>query len=298
MTLFWSAWIWFWVLGMLFSLSWVLYSNYKAGNTDIDHHRKHETHDGIGEAFAPIPKWWAYTMGGTIVFAFLYLFLFPGLGLYKGVLGWTSAKVLEREQEKMDPKTNDLLAKWANTSIEELMQDRDAMLFARRDFRNNCSACHGNNAEGQQYFPNLTDDDWLYGGTEEAIKETLRNGRKGAMPAWDGRLTPAQIKDVNNYVRHFSQEEAPYTEQGEKLFGQYCAVCHGKDAKGNYAMGAPNLTDDIWLYGGTYGDVAITLNVGRNGHMPAQSERLGEERIHLMTAFIKRLGQDAAAASE
>lgn len=289
MTFFWSAWIWFWTISMLVCLSWVLYSNYKDGNSTKDHHRRHETHDGIGEAFAPIPKWWAFTMAGTIIFAFLYLFLFPGLGLYPGVLGWTSTAALEREQEKLNPKTSELLAQYAATPVEQLMQDNDAMLLARRVFQNNCAACHGRNAEGQQYFPNLTDDDWLYGGTEEAIKHTLVNGRKGAMPSWNKQLSEVQLQDVANYVRHFSQPEVDANANGEKVFKSFCATCHNQDAKGNQAFGAPNLTDDIWLYGGTNADVKITLNVGRNGHMPAQQARLGEDRIHLLTAYIMSL---------
>jgi len=289
MTTFWSAWVWFWTLGMLFSLSWVLYSNYKAGNSTIDHHRRHETHDGIGEAFAPIPKWWAMTMGGTIIFAFLYLFLFPGLGLYPGVLGWTSAKTLAREQEKLNPKTNELLASYAATPVTELMQDNNAMLLGRRVFRNNCAVCHGDEAKGQQYFPNLTDNDWLYGGTEEAIKHTLVNGRKGAMPSWSKQLSDQQIQDVADYVRHFSQPEVHANAEGEKIFGMFCGACHGKDAKGSQSLGAPNLTDDIWLYGGSNADVRITLQMGRNGHMPAQQARLGDDKIHLLTAYVMSL---------
>ncbi len=289
MTSFWSAWVWFWTLAHLFVLAWLLYSNYKASVSDQDHHRRHETHDGIGESFLSIPRWWALSMAGTIFAAFVYLFLFPGLGNYPGVLNWSSKQMLEREQEKLSTKTHSILAQYSTVAVSQLMQDKQAMLMAAREFRNSCEACHGDKGKGQQYFPDLTDNDWLYGGTEEAIKTTLTYGRRGAMPGWETSLSRQQLDDVNAYVRHFSQEGVHANANGEKVFKQFCSACHGQDAKGNMAMGAPNLTDNIWLYGGSRAELNITLRVGRNGHMPAQQARLGDDKIHLLTAYIMHL---------
>ena len=176
-------------------------------------------------------------------------------------------------------------------SVEELAEDSRAMKMASRVYANNCAVCHGADAGGALGFPNLTDNDWLYGGTPENIKYTLVNGRNAAMPAWSGVLGEKGINTVTQYVLSLSGAEhnADLVEEGQKIYAANCAACHGGDAKGNYAMGAPNLTDDIWLYEGTPAGIRQSLRQGRNGVMPAQQNRLREDKIHLLTAYVYSL---------
>jgi cytochrome c oxidase cbb3-type subunit 3 len=165
--------------------------------------------------------------------------------------------------------------------------------MASRIFANNCAVCHGSDGYGYLGFPNLTDDDWLYGGSPENIKYTLINGRQAAMPAWSGILGEKGINVVTQYILNLSGQEhdATLVAEGAEIYQTNCAACHGNDAKGNYAVGAPNLTDDIWLYEGDAAGIRQTLRNGRNGQMPAQQHRLREEKIHLLTAYVYSLSK-------
>lgn len=297
MTSFWSFWVSIISLGSIFGSLWLIYITRKSQTTDTETEKTMgHTFDGIEEYDNPLPKWWMYMFVGTCVFALAYYALYPGLGNYKGLLGWTQVGQWEAEVQTAEEKYGPIFEAYAATPIDELVQDAEAMKVGQRLFANNCSVCHGSAGRGAIGFPNLTDNDWLYGGTEEAIKATLTNGRMGNMPAkgLNPAMTNAQVDDMVHYLLSFSErsDNAEAAERGAAMYQTACAACHGADAKGNQAIGAPNLTDNIWLYGSTPKRITHTLLYGRAGVMPAQLERLGEEKIHLLTAYVKSLSQN------
>lgn len=296
MSIFWNVWI----IGLttinLLLIIWVLLANRKVAVKDDEDPENRTTghvYDGIEEYDNPLPKWWFMLFILTIIFSVFYLILYPGLGSWKGVLGWTSVNQLENEQTIAFNKHQQNYGAFLQTSVEELVDEPRAMKMAQRVFANNCAACHGADGSGYLGFPNLTDNDWLYGGSPEQIKTTLVNGRQAAMPAWQAIMGETGIANVTEYVLSLSvsnrDHNAAKAQLGEKLYTQNCAACHGGDAKGQHALGAPNLIDDIWLYDGSPEGIRQTLRVGRNGVMPAQAERLREEKIHLLTAYVYSL---------
>jgi cytochrome c oxidase cbb3-type subunit III len=300
MSTFWSWWIIGLTVTNLLLILWVLLANRKvAVRDDVDPENRTTGHvyDGIEEYDNPLPKWWFYMFMGSIVFTVLYLIIYPGLGNWKGYFPfyeeghWTSVRQLEEQQKRALAQHETSYGIYSTMSVEELAEDSRAMKMASRVYANNCAVCHGADAGGALGFPNLTDNDWLYGGTPENIKYTLVNGRNAAMPAWSGVLGEKGINTVTQYVLSLSGAEhnADLVEEGQKIYAANCAACHGGDAKGNYAMGAPNLTDDIWLYEGTPAGIRQSLRQGRNGVMPAQQNRLREDKIHLLTAYVYSL---------
>jgi cytochrome c oxidase cbb3-type subunit 3 len=296
MGIFWNVWI----IGLttinLILITWVLLANRKvAVRDDADPENKTTGHiyDGIEEFDNPLPKWWFILFILTIVFAVFYLILYPGLGSWKGVLGWTRANQLKNEQAIAFVNHQEKYGIYLQTPVEKLVNEPRAMKMAQRVFANNCAVCHGADGSGYLGFPNLTDNDWLYGGSPEKIKETLIYGRQAAMPAWQAIIGTNGIVNVTEYVLSLSlskrEHDAEKAKLGEKLYTQNCAACHGADAQGQHALGAPNLIDDIWLYEGSPAGIRQTLRMGRNGQMPAQAERLREEKIHLLTAYVNIL---------
>lgn len=296
MTSFWSFWVSIISLGSIFGSLWLIYITRKSQTTDTETEKTMgHTFDGIEEYDNPLPKWWMYMFVATCIFGLAYYALYPGLGNYKGLLGWTQVGQWENEVQTAEEKYGPIFEAYAATPINELVQDAEAMKVGQRLFANNCAVCHGSAGRGAIGFPNLTDDDWLYGGTEEAIKATLVNGRMGNMPVkgLNPAMTNAQVDDMVHYLLSFSDrsDNADAAERGAAMYQTACAACHGADAKGNQAIGAPNLTDNVWLYGSTPKRITHTLLYGRAGVMPAQLERLGEEKIHLLTAYVKSLSQ-------
>jgi cytochrome c oxidase cbb3-type subunit 3 len=291
---FWNLWIVGLTLINLALVLWVLLANRKVAVNDQDEAENRTTghvYDGIEEYDNPLPRWWFYLFIGTFIFSGVYLLLYPGLGSYKGLLGWTSVNELRGHQQQGDARYAEQFGIYAKTPIDELARDPQAMKMGLRLFSNNCSVCHGADAGGNFGYPNLTDKDWLWGGTPEQIKASITHGRKAAMPAWSGIMGEKGIINVTEYVLQLGGREhnAKQAEAGKKLFAQNCAACHGADAKGNPLMGAPNLIDDIWLYGGEEQDIRQTLRQGRNGLMPAQQELLKADRIHLLAAYVYSL---------
>ncbi|HRF87336.1 MAG TPA: cytochrome-c oxidase, cbb3-type subunit III [Pseudomonadales bacterium] len=285
MSSFWSAWIIILTTIVLVGLVWVLFGNRtRSGNPDST---TGHVYDGIEEYDNPMPAWWFYMFVLSIIFGVAYLIFYPGMGNYKGALGWTQNTEWQQENAKMDEKINAALAPYANMSIEDLAKDEKAMRIGQRLFASNCALCHGADAGGTKGFPNLRDSDWLYGGTPEKIVETIALGRKGAMPPWKSVLTETQMDDVTAWIT--TKEANKKSAAGAQVFATYCAVCHNPDAKGNQAMGAPDLTDDVWLYGGEIGDIKFTIHNGRNGQMPAHEHLLIPEKIHLLAAFVYSL---------
>lgn len=291
MSNFWSTYIIAIVALNIVGCAWLLMWTRKMDISDMpaDGTTGHE-YDGIREYNNPLPRWWLILFWLTIAFSAVYLTLYPGLGKWKGALGWTSTGEHAAADKQYTEQYGKLYADLAQVPVEQLINDERAMKIGARLFANNCSVCHGTTARGAVGYPNLTDNDWLYGGTPDKIHETIMNGRNAAMPAWLGTLGEEGIDQVANYVMTLSGRKADATlaAAGKEKFA-VCAACHGADGKGNQMMGAPNLTDDIWLYGGSEAAIKKTLREGRAGKMPAQKEALGAERVHLLTAYVYSL---------
>ena len=272
--------------------------------------------DGIVEINNPLPRWWTILFYATIVWSFFYLALYPGLGSFEGFWGWRSSNqdvrtLEESAQARIDAKERGLIVEYdreldyaaekfdpifeayAQVPVEELVKNEEAVKVGQRLFMQNCSQCHGSDARGNMGFPNLTDDDWLYGGSGAKIKETLTNGRIAAMPAWIDAMGEQGIKETVAYVlslsgREMEENHDALAEAGKARF-MACAACHGMDGKGNQMLGAPNLTDNIWLYGGSERAITETLTYGRNGVMPSFKKTLGDNKIHVVATYVYSL---------
>ncbi|AGA87052.1 cbb3-type cytochrome c oxidase subunit CcoP2 [Pseudomonas sp. SCT] len=301
MTSFWSWYVTLLSLGTIAALVWLLLATRKGQRPDSTEETVGHSYDGIEEYDNPLPRWWFMLFVGTVIFALGYLVLYPGLGNWKGILpgyedGWTQVKEWQREMDKADEQYGPLYAKYAAMPVEEVAKDPQALKMGGRLFASNCSVCHGSDAKGAYGFPNLTDDDWLWGGEPETIKTTILHGRQAAMPAWKDVFGEEGIRNVAGYVRSLSGRDTPEgisvdIEQGQKIFAANCVVCHGPEAKGVAAMGAPNLTDNVWLYGSSFAQIQQTLRYGRNGRMPAQEAILGNDKVHLLAAYVYSLSQ-------
>ena len=262
---------------------------------------KETTHvwDGdLTEYNNPLPRWWLWLFIITIIFGFAYFWLYPGLGSFGGSLGWSSAAQWKAEDDAASAALEKRFAGLKGKSLAELARDPDAMATARNLFALNCSTCHGSDARGAKGFPNLTDNDWLWGGSDEAVLQTISQGRDGVMPAWGAVLGNDGVEQVIAYVTTLSgrQADAAAAAAGKTRFEAICSACHGMDGKGNLALGAPNLTDDIWLYGGSARDLRETIANGRSNHMPAHLDRLGDARVKLLAAYVLSLSHGQAAS--
>jgi cytochrome c oxidase cbb3-type subunit 3 len=294
MSIFWNIWIIGLTLVCTGLVIWVLMANRKVAVRDDEEPENRTTghvYDGIEEYDNPLPRWWFLLFVGTLVYSAIYLIWYPGLGSFPGIGGWTSANQLEREHEKARQNEEEIFAEYKKMPIEELALDNAAMKMGVRLFANNCAVCHGADGGGNYGFPNLGDSDWLYGGTPEKIHETLLHGRAGNMPPWGGLLGEQKVLAVTEHVMALgkSQHDAALARQGESVYQQNCTACHGADGKGNQALGAPNLTDAVWLYDGSREGIANSVRSGRANMMPAQKDMLREEKIHLLTAYVYSL---------
>ncbi len=254
--------------------------------------------EDLREMNNPMPRWWVWLFVITIVFSLGYLVAYPGLGAYSGQLGWSTLGEYQAEVDQSNRQLAPLYAKFTGQTPEALARDPNAMAVGERLFMNNCAQCHGSDARGSKGFPNLTDGDWLHGGTPDKILETLTLGRRGVMPPMAAAVgTPDDVKNVANYVLSLSGSPHDSTRaQLGKLKFTVCAACHGSNGKGNQALGAPNLTDDIWLHG--WGEQAITdmVNRGKSNEMPAQGGRLSAAQIQVLAAYVWGLSNTAASA--
>ncbi len=247
--------------------------------------------DGIEELNNPLPHWWLNLFYFTIAFAFIYLTLYPGWGDGKGVLGWTSTNQWSTEVEKANNRYDRIFEEYASVPVAELAKNPEAVKIGQRLFGNNCALCHGSDARGNVGYPNLTDSDWLYGGTPEKIVETITGGRNAMMPALGAALGGEQgIKDVAAYVLSLSgRQGSGDAAAGKAKFDMVCAACHGPEGKGNQMLGSANLTDNVWLYGGTEKTIIETITNGRQGKMPVFKDTLGEQKIHVLAAYVYSL---------
>ena len=248
----------------------------------------HVWDEDLRELNNPMPKWWMGLFVITVVFSLGYLVVYPGLGGFGGKLDWSQTGAYDKEMAKAKADLEPLYAKFTSMPTEEMAKDPQAMAIGERLFMNNCAQCHGSDARGSKSFPNLADGDWLHGGSPEKIRETITNGRIGMMPPMAAAVGSADdVRNVAHYVLSLSgsPHDAVKASQGKSKFVA-CAACHGMDGKGNPALGAPNLTDDIWLHG--WGEAAIVniVNNGKHNEMPAQKEKLTEAQIAVLASYV------------
>ena len=248
----------------------------------------HVWDEDLTEMNNPMPRWWMWMFVLTIVFSLGYLVFYPGLGNFAGTLGWTQVNEYQDEMKRGEAEIAPVYARFASMSTAQLAGDAPAMAIGERLFMNNCAQCHGSDAHGSKGFPNLTDGDWLHGGSPEKISETIHNGRVGMMPPMVAAVgTPDEVRNVAHYVLSLSgsPHDSVRASLGKPKFAA-CAACHGMDGKGNQALGAPNLTDDIWLHG--WGEAAIVamVNDGKTNEMPAQAGKLTEPQLAVLTAYV------------
>lgn len=253
--------------------------------------------DDLAEYNNPLPRWWMLMFYLTLIFAAVYLVLYPGLGTWKGIRGWTSVGQYKEEKAVAEAKYQPLYDKYLKQDIKAVAADPEAQAMGKRLFQTYCVQCHGSDARGAKGFPNLTDNDWLYGGDEKTIHTSIAAGRVGQMPAFGAAFGEDKVKDVANYAMSLSgkKHDADRAARGKETFTAVCAACHGPDGKGNQAMGAPNLTDNVWLYGGTEKTIIETVTNGRNNQMPAWKDFLGDGKVHLLTAYVYGLSNNAKA---
>ena len=294
MSSFWSGWIIVLTSAQILLTVWILFGNRKKTSGEVQ--TTGHVYDGLEEFDNPLPGWWFQMFVLTILFSIGYLIIYPGMGNFKGLLGWTSVGQYEHRFEIAEEKYRAMRDRYLAMPVEEIAHDPEVRKMGQRLFGNNCATCHGSDAGGAYGFPNLTDNDWLYGGSVDAIKTTLVNGRQAAMPAWQSVLGDTGIDETADYLLSLNNHEADPEKvaKGEQHFKTYCAACHGMEAKGNPMLGAPNLTNGIWLYGGSKEKIAQTLRKGRNGKMPAFDETLSEAKIHILTAWVYGLREEKA----
>ena len=303
MTTFWSTYISVLTIGSLIGLTWLLLSTRKGQSTDTTDQTMGHSFDGIEEYDNPLPKWWFWLFVGTLVFSVGYLILYPGLGNWKGILpgydnGWTGVNEWQKEMDKADATFGPLFAKYAAMPLEEVAKDPQALRMGGRLFASNCSVCHGSDAKGAYGFPNLTDQSWRWGGDAQTIKQSIMDGRHGVMPAWSEVIGEQGVADVSAYiVTGLNHRTLPDTakadaSKGQAIFAANCVACHGPEGKGTPLLGAPDLTvAQAFIYGSSFAQLQQTIRYGRQGQMPAQRDIQGNDKVHLLAAYVYSLSQ-------
>ncbi len=291
---FWSPYITIVTIVSLIACAWLLWrlSTRKLAKGEQVGTTGHTWDDDLTEYNHPLPNWWRWLFYITIVFAFVYLALYPGLGTFAGLWKWSSQGQYEAERTAAQQRFGPLFDKFVAQDVKAVAADPQARQMGQRLFLTYCAQCHGSDAGGSKGFPNLTDSDWLYGGEPDAIKTTITAGRNGVMPPMGPALGADGTKELANYVLSLSgsKHDAALAQKGKEKFAM-CAACHGADGKGNQQLGAPNLTDQVWLYGSDEATVAETITNGRNNAMPAHGELLGDGKVHVLAAYVYGLSQ-------
>ena len=288
------------VVGIIACLILLWFSGKTKAMTANDNTTGHVWDGDLREMNNPLPRWWVGLFVITVVFSLVYLAFYPGLGNFAGKFGWSSQGQYEAEVAKANEQVAPLYARFQAMPVQDVAKDPQAMAIGDRLFMNNCAQCHGSDARGSKGFPNLTDADWLHGGSPEKIKESLVQGRNGMMPPMAAAVgSPEDVRNVAHYVLSLSNSphDSLRASLGKAKFGA-CAACHGMDGKGNQTMGAPNLTDDTWLHG--WGENAIIgiINNGKSNPMPAQGQKLTEGQIHVLASYVWGLSNVKTAAAK
>ena len=287
------------IVGLLACLALLIIASRRKVMAD-DNTTGHVWDEDLKELNNPLPRWWMWLFVMTVVFAGAYLALYPGLGQHPGSLKWSSTGQLQAETDKAVAAMAPVYAQYVTMDAAALAKDTKAMGIGERLFLNNCAACHGSDGRGSKGFPNLADSDWLWGSGHDVVKETIAKGRNGVMPPMAAALGgPEDVRNVAHYVLSLSDSahDTVAASLGKPKFAA-CAGCHGANGKGNSALGAPNLTDKVWLHG--WGEQAIVniITNGKNNAMPAQAARLTPEQVHVLAAYVISLSQTTAVAAK
>jgi cytochrome c oxidase cbb3-type subunit 3 len=253
----------------------------------------HVWDEDLVELNNPLPKWWLQLFYATIAFSIIYMVLFPGLGNVSGVLDWSQEGQWETEMEVAQQKQDAIFARYREMDNDALIADAEANATGQRLFANSCAMCHGSDGRGARGFPNLADNDWLYGDDFDTVVQSITAGRAGIMPVMVGALDDGAVDDLVAYVQSMSgqQVDTAMAENGKTHFDTLCIACHGLDGAGNQALGSPRLNDDIWLYGGDAETIKQTVTQGRNGNMPAHQDLLSDDRRRLIAAYVLSLSR-------
>lgn len=290
--------VWGWAIGIVTVVSIIAlllfalrFSSRKRAPGQEPQSMGHVWDEDLHELNNPLPRWWANLFIITLLWALVYLFFYPGLGSYAGYFGWTQQNQYAAEIQQAEQKYGPIYNQYLKTELSGLVTNKDALTIGRRLFATYCTTCHGSDAGGARGYPSLRDDDWLYGGRPETIETTILHGRLGVMPPWESILGKEDILNVAEYVRTLAGYSADTNAavRGKQLFASNCSPCHGADGKGKQLIGAPNLTDDIWLFGSSRQRIAETIAKGRNSRMPAHQEFLGKAKVHLLAAYVYSL---------
>ena len=251
----------------------------------------HKWDGDLEELNNPLPRWWLNMFYITLIWGVIYLLLYPGVGTHSMLLGWSSVGQYDDEMAAADERYGPIFEQFLTKDIAVVARDPEALKIGRRLFVNYCAGCHGSDAGGNPGFPSLRDNAWLYGGTPEAIKTSIEQGRTGIMPPWRDTLGEEGVHNVTQYVLALGGRDADEAAAaaGKEQFTTLCVACHGADGTGNQELGAPNLTDDVWLYGGSPQAIATSIADGRQGQMPAHADFLGEAKSHLLAAYVYSL---------
>jgi len=300
MTTFWSWFIALLTIASIIGIVWLLIATArsKAGGTADT--TGHTWDEDLTEYNHPLPLWWLGLFLLSVIFGAIYLAFYPGLAVTKGTLGWTSDKEVKADLADANRKLESVFAQFRDKTIDALSTDPKALEFGHNVFANNCAVCHGSDARGAKGYPNLADNDWLYGGQPDTVLTTILKGRQGVMPPLGAALGEQGVDEVASYVLTLSGRKADQksADAGKARYMTICIACHGPEGKGNPVMGAPNLTDDIWLYGGSVEDIKASIRNGRNGQMPTWEAILGQDRARLVAAWVLAQSRQPADAKQ
>ena len=281
------------VLGLALCLALLIIASRRKVMAE-DNSTGHVWDEDLRELNHPLPRWWMVLFVLTVVFSGGYLALYPGLGAYAGSLSWSSIGQYEAEQAQARTEMHRLYAKFDGAPVEALSRDPQAKAIGERLFANNCATCHGSDAKGSKGFPDLTDNDWLYGGSGDTIVQTITLGREGTMPPMAAAVGSGEdVRNLAHYVLSLSgsPHNSVAAALGKSKFSA-CAACHGMDGKGNPALGAPNLTDKVWLHGWGESAIVAMVNNGKHSHMPEHGSRLSPEQIRVLAGYVWGLSHE------
>ena len=284
------------ILACIWLIRW---SSKQSGDIADDETMGHTWDGDLAELNNPLPRWWLYLFYITIVFALVYLVLYPGLGNFAGTLGWSQESQYDAEIADANERYEPIYAALGAQDAIALTGNPDALKLGASLYASYCTTCHGSDARGAVGYPNLTDDEWLWGDSEAQIVSTIKNGRVAVMPA----LAPALggdegVANMTSYVRSLSglEEADDAAAAMQPMFVALCGACHQATGVGNPILGAPNLTDDVWLYGSSPEAITTALVEGRNGAMPAHGDLLGDNRTKILAAYVYNLSSSEREA--
>lgn len=290
MTFGWTLFITIFTVANILACFWLLWWTRKRRGEPVSMTETtgHVWDGDLTEYNKPLPKWWLNLFYITIVFSLAYLVLYPGFGGFAGALGWTSSAQHDEDARVAEAKLEPLFARFRTMDLVELAKDPEALRIGANVFATNCTTCHGSDGRGARGFPNLMDGSWQWGGEPDAVLTTILEGRTAAMPGWGELLGDQGVTEVSVYVQQLSGQpvDPALAKAGKARFETVCIACHGIDGKGNPALGAPDLTDDVWLYGGDFASISNAVRNGLNGHMPPHGPILGKDRSRLVAAWV------------